>query len=90
MQFVPQLVSEIRAALPTSNPTVAAQLLCPVGRLLLLVIELAGRPGCPMACTEHGAPDRRPTIAPFVSVLEECDEALWAAVLPRPPRRRSA
>ncbi len=84
---VPGLVAEIRAALPAMDRTVAAQLLCPVGRLLLLSLELAGRNGCPWACGEHGAADRRPLLAPLIPLLEGCDEALWAAVLPRPRRR---
>lgn len=87
---VPGLVAEIRAALPGVGKTGAAQLLCPIGRLTLLSIELAGRSGCPWACSDHEAPDRRPELAPVVSLLEACDEALWAAVLPRPRRRRGA
>lgn len=84
---VPGLVAEIRAALPGADKTVAAQLLCPIGRLSLLSLELAGRSGCPWACGEHGAPDRRPVLAPLVPLLEECNEALWSAVLPQPRRQ---
>lgn len=85
---VPGLVAEIRTVLPGMDKTAAAQLLCPVGRLNLVSLELAGRPGCPWACDDHGAPDRRPVLAPLASLLEDCDEALWAAILPRPRRRR--
>jgi hypothetical protein len=85
---VPGLVAEIRAVLPGADKTVAAQLLCPIGRLNLVSLELAGRSGCPWACDDHGAPDRRPVLAPLASLLEVCDEALWAAILPRPRRRR--
>jgi hypothetical protein len=88
MGSVPALVAAIRLALPAADRTTAAQLLCPVGRLILLALELANRAGCPMACTVHGEPDRRPGVAPFVSLLEECDETLWAAVIPQRPRRR--
>lgn len=88
LESLPALIGEIHAIAPAANRTVAAQLLCPVGRLILLVIELAGRSGCPLACSDHGAPDRRDTIAPLVPMLEACDEALWATVLPRPPPRR--
>jgi hypothetical protein len=82
------LVAEIRAVLPGADKTVAAQLLCPVGRLSLVSLELAGRSGCPWACDDHGAPDRRPVLAPLAAQLEDCDEALWAAIVPRPRRRR--
>lgn len=82
------LVAGIRAVLPGADKTVAAQLLCPIGRLSLVSLELAGRSGCPWACDDHGAPDRRPALAPLASQLEACDEALWAAILPRPRRRR--
>lgn len=85
---VPGLVAEIRSVLPGMDKTAAAQLLCPIGRLNLVTLELAGRSGCPWACDNHGAPDRRPVLAPLVSLLEDCDEALWAAILPRPRRRR--
>ncbi len=86
-ESVPGLVAQIMAVLPSVDKTVGAQLLCPIGRLNLVSLELAGRSGCPWACTEHGAPDRRPALAPLVSLLEECDEALWAAILPRPRRQ---
>jgi hypothetical protein len=85
---VPPLAAAIHAGIQAVNRTVAAQLLCPIGRLTLLVLELAGRSGCPMACGIHGTPDRRPGLALLVPVLEECDEALWSAVLPRVPPRR--
>jgi hypothetical protein len=88
LEVVPALVAEIHAALPDRDREASEQLLCPVNRLALLVLELSLRPGCPMACTVHGAPDRRPGLAPLVPVLEECQEALRAAVLPRPPHRR--
>lgn len=90
LESLPALIREIHATLPASDPVAAAQLLCPVGRLILLVIELSGRSGCPLACSDHGAPDRRAAIAPLVPMLEACDEALWAIVLPRPRRRQSA
>lgn len=90
LEPVPGLVAEIHAALPGGDPTIAAQLLCPIGRLILLGLELAGRSGCPWACDDHGTPDRREEIAPLVATLEECDEALWDVVLPRPRRRRGA
>ena len=88
LESVPGLVAEINAGLPATSRTVAAQLLCPIERLLLLGVELAGRRGCPWACGDHGAPDRRAVVAPLIRVLEECDEALWAAVLPKPRRQR--
>lgn len=87
-ECVPEFVAEIRAALPRMDKMVAAQLLCPIGRLSLLSLELARRSGCPWACSDHGAPDRRQALAPLASLLEDCDEALWAAVLPKPRRRR--
>jgi hypothetical protein len=87
IECAPRLIGEIREALPTMDRTAAEQLLCPVGRLDLLVLELSLRSGCPMACTKHAA-DRRPGLGPFVPVIEECQEALWAAVLPRPLQRR--
>lgn len=90
IEFAPPLIAEIRAALRTADQATAAQLLCPVNRLSLLVLELSLRSGCPIACTVHGSPDRRPRLAPFVPVLEECQEALQAAVFPRPPRRRGS
>jgi hypothetical protein len=88
LEPVPALVTKIQAATPGMNPTVAAQLLCPVGRLILLALELAGRSGCPWACDDHGAPDRRAGLAPLVATLEDCDAALWEVVLPRPRRPR--
>ena len=84
---VPGLAADVKAALPGANRIVAAQLLCPIGRLILLVLELSLRSGCPWACSDHGAPDRRAEIAPLVSLIEECDAALWTVVLPRPRRR---
>jgi hypothetical protein len=90
LESAPGLVAEIQAAIPRMNQTVAAQLLCPVGRLILLGLELAGRSGCPWACDNHGAPDRREELAPLVAALEECDAALWEAVLPHPRRRSGA
>ena len=90
MASLPTLVAEICSGIPAANRVTAAQLLCPVGRLILLILELAGRSGCPMACDTHGAPDRRPAVALLVPALEMCDEVLWAAVLPRVPRRSSA
>jgi hypothetical protein len=86
LETVPRLVAEVKAAKAGANRTVAAQLLCPVGRLVLLVLELSLRSGCPWACSDHGAPDRRAEIAPLVPLLEECDAALWTVVLPRPRR----
>ena len=84
---VPGLAADVKAALPGANGIVAAQLLCPIGRLILLALELSLRSGCPWACSDHGAPDRRAEIAPLVSLIEECDAALWTVVLPRPRRR---
>lgn len=83
---VPGLVEGIRAALPAADRLAAARLLCPVGRLILLGLELEGRPGCPWACGDHGQPGRRAEVTPLISLLEDCDEALWTVVLPR--RRR--
>jgi hypothetical protein len=88
IELVPTLVAQIHSALPTGDRTAAEQLLCPVSRLLLLVLELSLRSGCPIACTVHGAPDRRAGLVPFVPVLEGCTDALQTAVLPCPPRRR--
>jgi hypothetical protein len=85
---VPGLVAELKGVLPGADKIVAAQLVCPIGRLYLVSLELARRPGCPWACDDHGAPDRRPALAPLASLLEDCDEALWTAVLPKPRRRR--
>lgn len=87
IELVPTLVAQIHSVLPTEDREEAEQLLCPVGRLSLLVLELSLRSGCPMACTVHGSPDRRPRLAPFVPVLGECEDTLRAAVLPRPPQR---
>jgi hypothetical protein len=81
IELVPTLVAQIRSALPTRDRERAEQLLCPVDRLSLLVLELSLRSGCPMACTVHGAPDRRPGLAPFVPLLQECQDALRRAVL---------
>lgn len=86
--LVPALVARVHADLPTADRAAAEQLLCPVSRLLLLVLELSVRKGCPFACTVHGAPDRRPILAPLVPVLEGCQDALHTAVRPRPPYRR--
>jgi hypothetical protein len=90
LETVPGLVAEVKAAMASADRTVAAQLLCPIGRLILLVLELSLRSGCPWACSNHGIPDRRAEIAPLVPLLEECDAALWTVVLPRPRRRSSA
>jgi len=88
LESVPALAAEIHDRLPDAERTVVEQLLCPIDRLLLLGLELAGRPGCPWACSDHGAPDRRAEVALLIPVLERCDEALRAAVLPQPRRRR--
>jgi hypothetical protein len=90
LEPVPGLAAEIQAAIPGGDRTAAAQLLCPVGRLILLGLELAGRPGCPWGCADHGTPDRREELAPLIATLEECDAALWDVILPRPRRRRGA
>jgi hypothetical protein len=87
---VPGLVAEIGLAVRGGNRTVAAQLLCPIGRMIMFGLELAGRPRCPSACGDRGAPDLRPVLATIVPLLEKCDEALWSVVLPRPRRRRGA
>jgi hypothetical protein len=84
LEIVPGLVAEVMTAMEGADRTVAAQLLCPIGRLFLLALELSLRSGCPWACSDHGAPDRRAEIAPLVPLLEECDAALWAVVFPRP------
>lgn len=89
-ECAPELVAQIRAAVPAAGKTVAAQLLCPIGRLSLLALELAGRSGCPWACDDHGVPDRRPLLTPLIPLLEDCDEALWATVLPKRRGRRGA
>jgi hypothetical protein len=95
LESVPGLIAEVREALPDGSrtygsQTVAAQLLCPVGRLGLLVLELSLRSGCPWACGGHGAPDRRAGIAPLASRLEECQDALFTVLLPRPRQRSGA
>jgi hypothetical protein len=90
LKALPGLTADVQAALPGANRIVAAQLLCPIGRLILLVLGLSLRSGCPWACSDHGAPDRRAGIAPLVPLLEECDAALWTVVLPRPRRRSGA
>ena len=89
LETVPGLVADVKAAMAGAEQTVGAQLLCPIGRLILLVLELSLRSGCPWACDDHGAHDRRAEIAPIVPLLEECDAALWTVVLPRPRRRSS-
>jgi hypothetical protein len=90
LELLPRLVAEIHASLPGGNQTVAAQLLCPVGRLILLVLELAGRSGCPWACDDPGTPDRRADLGPLTATIEDCDTALWEVILPQPRRSRGA
>jgi hypothetical protein len=88
LKSVPALIAEIRPAMTDDNPEVVEQLLCPVGRLNLLVLELSLRSGCPWACGDHGASDRRAELAPMVPLLDECQDALFAVLTPRPGRRR--
>jgi hypothetical protein len=57
LKSVPTLIAEIRPAMTDDNREAVEQFLCPVGRLNLLVLELSLRPGCPWACTDHGASD---------------------------------
>jgi len=90
LKSVPTLIAEIRPAMTDDNGEVVAQLLCPVGRLNLLVLELSLRSGCPWACSDHGASDRRAELAPMVPVLDECQDALFAVLAPKPRQRRGA
>jgi hypothetical protein len=71
IELVPTLVAQIRSALPPGDRTAAEQLLCPVSRLLLLVLELSLRSGCPIACTVHGERPARAaqTVTPRPSPL---------------------
>jgi hypothetical protein len=94
LKLVPGLIADIRLATADDDQEnddqeeVVTQLLCPVGRLNLLVLELSLRSGCPWACTDHGAPDRRAGLAPMVLVVDECQDALFEILTPRPRQRR--
>jgi hypothetical protein len=89
---LPELLAEVRAAIPGAEITTVKQLLCPVGRLAGALDDACDYGECPYACGDPDVPDRRAEIAPIRDQLRECSRAVRIALgwpVPEQPRTRS-
>jgi hypothetical protein len=75
LKLIPGLLAQVHAILPRLNPTAAAQLLCPLGRLAD-VIDQVTADGCPWACGDPDVGDRRAEFAQLRPLLADCSSAL--------------
>jgi hypothetical protein len=81
---LPGLLAQVHAVLPGVRDQVAAQLLCPIGRLSGS-LEQACSAGCPWACGDPAVPTRRAEFESLLPLLEECAAALWVSLRDQPP-----
>lgn len=77
--LIPGLLAQVHAILPRLNKTALAQLLCPVGRLGSALDQACGRPG-QLARADVGAPGWRAELASLRPLLDECADAIRAAL----------
>jgi len=78
-RFIPGLLAQVHAILPRLNATAVAQFRCPVGRLAS-ALDLVCASGCPWACGDPAAPDRRAEFEPMRPLVAECATALRTAL----------
>jgi hypothetical protein len=71
LKLIPGLLAQIHAITPRLNPAALAQLICPVGRLAAAVDQVCGV-GCPWACADACAADRRPEFGQLGPLLSAC------------------